>query len=436
MAKPSTLCQKLRSLEGSPPKAWSTVGVKARPNLHGIFRYPAMMLPRMQGDIIDIIRSAKGAPSRVVDPFVGSGTVMTEALLRDLDFTGIDINPLAVLVCEAKIAIDRGINIEAAAEVLLSTLRFDVQESIDVDFPGRSKWFDDQSALRFSVLRRAIMSFDESGTRKVFWTVFAETLRLCSNSRTSTYKLHIRKPEDHVAADRVTEVFESNLSKTLMGVREYRAQQKSQTRRPSVEVICGDVREAKSDRASNDHQILVTSPPYGDNKTTIPYGQFSYLAMRWIPEYDLPSPIAAQLNSNTNSLDSASLGGSVRGAEEKEDCVRAKSPHFDAFVHKAKQLGKRKAIRKVSAFLGDFSEAISHLRTGPTSTAHWVLTTGNRTVAGLTVPFDSICRDLLTGLGGNLITTLHRQIPSKRMPSRNSQGAMITAETTTIVEFA
>ena len=121
---------------------------------------------------------------------------------------------------------------------------------------------------------------------------------------------------------------------------------------------------------------------------------------------------------------------------KRRTSVRAKSPHFDAFVHKAEQLGKRRAIRKVSGFLGDFTEAVSHLRAGTTSTAHWVLTTGNRTVAGLTVPFDAICRDLLTGLGGNLIATLRRQIPNKRMPSRNSQGAMITAETTTIVEFA
>ena len=436
MPKSPILRQKILSLEQAPPKAWGTVGTKARPNLHGLFRYPAMMVPHMQGDIIDVILSAKHGHSHVLDPFVGSGTIMTEALLRNLDFTGIDINPLAALICEAKVAIDRDANIEVAAEALLSTLQRDFQESIDVDFPGRSKWFDDECALRFSDLRRAIMRFDEVGTRKVLWTVFAETLRLCSNSRTSTYKLHIRKPEDRIAAHRVTEIFESNLRKALTSVREYRAQLESQTRRPSVKIICEDVRETELDWPSSDHQILVTSPPYGDNQTTIPYGQFSYLAMRWIPEYDLPSPIATQLFSNTNSLDSVSLGGSVRGAEVKEDLVRAKSPHFDAFVRKAEQLGKRRAIRKVSAFFGDFSEAISHLRTGTTSTAHWVLTTGNRTVAGITVPFDAICRDLLTGLGGNLIGTLRRQIPSKRMPSRNSQGAMITAETTTIVEFA
>lgn len=436
MPKSPILRQKILSLERAPPKAWGTVGAKARPNLHGLFRYPAMMVPHMQGDIIDVILSAKDGHSHVLDPFVGSGTIMTEALLRNLDFTGIDINPLAALICEAKVAIDRDANIEVAAEALLSTLQLDFQESIDVDFPGRSKWFDDECALRFSVLRRAIMRFDEVGTRKVLWTVFAETLRLCSNSRTSTYKLHIRKPEDRITADRVTKVFKSNLRRAVTSVQEYRAQLKSQTRRPSAKIICGDVRETKLGWSSSDHQILVTSPPYGDNKTTIPYGQFSYLAMRWIPEYDLPSPIATQLDSNINSLDSASLGGSVRGAEEKEDSVRAKSPHFDTFVRIAEQSGKRKAIRKVSAFIGDFSQAISHLRTGTASTAHWVLTTGNRTVAGLPVPFDAICRDLLTGLGGNLIGTLRRRIPSKRMPSRNSQGAMITAETTTIVEFA
>ncbi len=437
MAKPPTLHQKLLSMEMAPPRAWGTVGANARPNLHGLFRYPAMMVPSMQGDIIDAILSAKGGRSRVLDPFVGSGTIMTESLLRNLDFIGIDINPLAVLTCEAKAAIDSGADIEGVAETLLSTLRLDTRESIDVDFPGRSKWFDDESALKFSVLRRAIMQVDEADTRKVLWTVFAETVRRCSNSRTSTYKLHIRRPEDRIVADRVTEVFESNLRNALVSVQEYRAQLRSQTTdRPSVKIICEDVRETKLDWPSSDHQILVTSPPYGDNQTTIPYGQFSYLAMQWIPEYDLPSPIAKQLISNTNSLDSASLGGTIRGAEEKEGFVRAKSPNFDAFVHKAEQLGKRRAIRKVSGFLGDFTEAISNLRASTTSTAHWVVTTGNRTVAGLTVPFDAICGDLLAGLGGNLIATLRRQIPSRRMPSRNSQGAMITKETTTIVEFA
>ena len=437
MTTQSSLRQKLLSLENDPPSSWGMTGVNVRPNLHGLLRYPAMMVPQLQGDIIDAILSNKRGRCRVLDPFVGSGTVMTEALMRDLDFTGIDINPLAALVCEAKAAIDSGIDIEGAAQSLLAALRLDIHETIDVDFPGRSKWFDDPSAIKFSVLRRAIMQLPGSGERKVMWTVFAETVRLCSNSRTSTYKLHIRKPDDRVAPDKVIEVFEANLRKTLIRVQEYHTQLKSRTAdRPSVKIICEDVRKVKLDWYSSDHQVLVTSPPYGDNQTTIPYGQFSYLMMQWIPEHDLPSPDATHLMSNTHSLDGVSLGGTIRGSDEKQEAVRAISPHFDAFVREAERLGKLRAIRKVSSFIGDFTEAVSHLRASVTSTAHWVLTTGNRTAAGLPVPFDAICEDLLNNVGGKPIASLRRRFPNKRMPSRNSQGAMITAETTIIVEFA
>ena len=437
MTTHSSLRQKLLSLENDPPSSWGVTGVNVRPNLHGLLQYPAMMVPHMQGDIIDAVLSDKGGRCRVLDPFVGSGTVMTEALMRNLDFTGIDINPLAALVCEAKAAIDSGTDIEGAAQTLLTALRLDVRETIDVDFPGRAKWFDDPGALKFSVLRRAIMQLPGADERKVMWMVFAETVRLCSNSRTSTYKLHIRKPDDRVDADKVIEVFEANLRKTLIRVQEYLTQLRSRTAdRPSVKIICEDVRKVKLDWSPSDHQVLVTSPPYGDNQTTIPYGQFSYLTMQWIPVYDLPSPVATHLMSNTNSLDAMSLGGTIRGSDEKQEAVRGISPHFDAFVREAERLGKLRAIRKVSSFIGDFTEAVSHLRASATSTAHWVLTTGNRTAAGLTVPFDAICRDLLTSLGGKPIASIHRQFPNKRMPSRNSQGAMITAETTIIVEFA
>lgn len=273
----TTLRRRLLALGTEPPKAWRATGTHARPNLHGLLRYPAMMVPCMQGDIIDVILDHQPGPCRVLDPFVGSGTVMTEALVRDLNFTGVDINPLAALVCEAKAAIDAGVDVEGAAQTVLSALRRDVCEAIEVEFPGRTKWFDDESAVKFSILRRAIVQVEDKDARKVMWTVFAETVRLCSNSRTSTYKLHIRAPGDRVAADSVLQTFETNLRQSLVRVREYRALIDTRgEKRPSVRIICDDARKAALDWPATDHQLLVTSPPYGDNQTTIPYGQFSY----------------------------------------------------------------------------------------------------------------------------------------------------------------
>ena len=436
MRKAPSLRKKLLSLDNSPPRSWCETGSNSRPNLHGLLRYPAMMVPCMQGDIMDAILQSRNGRCRVLDPFVGSGTVMTEALMRDLAFTGIDINPLAALVCEAKAAIDKGADIEGAAQILLAALRVDVCEDI-AEFPGRQKWFDDPSAVKFSALRRAISQVPDEGARKVMWTVFAETVRLCSNSRTSTYKLHIRAIDDRVAADKVIGTFEANLRQALIRVRDYRILLQARLkRRPSVKILCEDVRSAKLGWSPSDHQVLVTSPPYGDNQTTIPYGQFSYLAMRWIPTTDLPSSIASQLMSNTHALDSVSLGGTLRGSDAKEEAARAVSPHFDSFVREADRQGRRREIRKVSSFIGDFSEAMRHLRCNTALSAHWVVTTGNRTVAGLTLPFDGICKDLIISLGGKHIASLRRQLPNKRMPSRNSQGVMITAETTMVGEFS
>ena len=97
------------------------------------------MVPRMQGDIIDTILTSKRKRCHVIDPFVGSGTVMSEAQLRGIDFTGIDINPLAVLICQAKAAIDCGINIDSAAKDVRETIECETGETIDVEFPGREQ---------------------------------------------------------------------------------------------------------------------------------------------------------------------------------------------------------------------------------------------------------------------------------------------------------
>ena len=122
------------------------------------------------------------------------------------------------------------------------------------------------------------MQVDSIAARKFLWTVFAETIRQCSNSRTSTYKLHIRKPENRVHAHSIPELFKTNLRSALARVVDYRSLLAPESRcQPTATLFCADVRALKLSLPSTDHQILLTSPPYGDNQTTIPYGQFSYL---------------------------------------------------------------------------------------------------------------------------------------------------------------
>ena len=58
-----------------------------------------MMVPQM---VRDLLAPFAQRGTHVYDPFAGSGTALTEAMMKGLDFSGQDINPLAVLLCQAK----------------------------------------------------------------------------------------------------------------------------------------------------------------------------------------------------------------------------------------------------------------------------------------------------------------------------------------------
>jgi hypothetical protein len=44
--------------------------------LHGLIKYPAMMVPQMQGDLLDAALRVNPAITNVLDPFVGVGTTL------------------------------------------------------------------------------------------------------------------------------------------------------------------------------------------------------------------------------------------------------------------------------------------------------------------------------------------------------------------------
>lgn len=425
----------LRNFNACTPASWLASGTGTRHDLHGFIRYPAMMVPTMQADILDAVIGAVGRDVHVIDPFVGSGTVMTEAMRRGLPFTGVDINPLAILTCEAKAAVEAGVALDTAVVDVLEALKRDRSEDADVDFHKMDKWFTHDQIVLFSRFRRAITTIDSLEKRKCLWVAFAETVRSCSKSRTSTYKLHKRAQDDIVPPSEVSKAFEANLYNLLERVVAYRIERGIRGKYdPYPELICSDIHNAKLDRRDS-HHIIMTSPPYGDNRTTIPYGQFSYLALNWIPLEDLPRVPVKEWLANAAAIDTASLGGSLHDADAKTRRVERLSPSMKEFFQEARNIGKANRVRKVGAFLWDYYLALKMVRKQTRGPSHWVITSGNRTSAGLTVPFDRVCEEFVQRLGGEPIEVVHRRLPVKRMPSRNSLGGLINSETTLVASF-
>jgi hypothetical protein len=423
---------------------WAFRSWAPREQTHGLFQYPAMMVPQMQRELMMHLARDSEAVS-AYDPFVGSGTTMAEAMLLGLDFLASDINPLAVLLCRTKAGPFFTRALAAAGERVGARAGGSRSRSIEVDFAGWEKWFRVDVAVELSRLRRAIRGEKLLSTRRFLWVALAETVRLVSNSRTSTIKLHVR-PKREVEERQLDvpalfgRIFERNL-KRFVEHADALIEQELLTRQGhyigDVAIHLHDVCDGGCPGiAQQPYAMLVSSPPYGDNASTVPYGQHAFLPLQWIDMRDIDERADERFLASTHAIDSMSLGAPTRGALDAILPARAISPALDETLTALAEHPRDRAMR-VAAFWRDLETSLDHVLAALEPGALMAWTVGNRRVGGLQVPMDEILADLLHHRGCETISVLTRAIPDcrKRMASRNSVAATMSAERVLVLRY-
>lgn len=81
---------------------WTFLDVSTKKYTHAIHLYPARLHPEIARKVI--AKYAKNKSNTILDPFMGSGGVLLEAVLHGNDAVGIDVNPFAVLLSKVKTA--------------------------------------------------------------------------------------------------------------------------------------------------------------------------------------------------------------------------------------------------------------------------------------------------------------------------------------------
>ncbi len=425
----------LESYSETDREYWSFNGKAVREHVHAYFQYPAMMVPQMQGELIRAVLKTVPSIRNVFDPFVGSGTVMTEAMLQGLDFTGQDINPLAVLISRAKAGPFYVRAVVDQTEELLHAIKNDRNVQLEAEFAGRDKWFRRDVAIELSRIRRAIRRQRTSCSRRFLWVALAETVRLTSNSRTSTFKLHVR-PAEEIASRNTSpvQVFEEVVSKNIESLRSHHGVLKQRellnrgNYRGSVKIHLGN--SANWCPYGNDgYDLLVTSPPYGDNGTTVPYGQHSFLPLQWIDPEDIGTNADAGWLSTTHEIDARSLGGSkVRALEDTAHLLEISESYRR--VVDALKYEPRDRLMRVAAFCRDLDRSMDPVLSVLRPNAYMLWTIGNRRVGGQLIPIDEILTELLCSRGATFVTKIQRTIPanSKRMAGKNGIASTMGAE--------
>jgi site-specific DNA-adenine methylase len=418
--------KKLHALTEKDKEYWSFKGNSYRGYGHGFFQYPAMMVPQVTQAIIDNIIEVYPNISTIYDPFVGSGTVMTESMLRGLSFFGNDINPLAILLCQVKSGPFFMYKLFDKLIALKDRIKNDKKTNYGVDFTNKAKWFTKSAIISLSKIRRSIRAEKDVWARRFFWIVLAETIRLTSNSRTSTFKLHTRTEED--IRDRrknidILEVFNNILKHNFFEFTHlYNKLNDNKLLNNGyyirdIQIEFMDVRKIEHHSKAG---IILTSPPYGDNVTTVPYGQHSFLPLQWIDFSDIDSKIDKSiLLKTTNAIDYKSLGGPQKISKEEKKQIVQKSGNLNKFVNYLK-IKKKDKINKVIAFFRDLDLCIDPILQSLDNEGIMVWVLGNRRVGGKQIPLDKILTDFFIKRDVSVFCELTRKIPSKRMPLKNN----------------
>lgn len=393
-----------------------------------LFQYPAMMIPSLQSAIFDAVLPALPTSAAVLDPFVGSGTTLTEARSRSLGFTGIDINPLAVLVSSVKAGpMTTAAFLRHAQEVGMAA-QADRRRCLGFTFSGLEKWFRDDVALALGRLRRAISNVDRPSARDFMWVCLAETIRRVSNSRLSTYKLHVRPQVELRRPLPVIDLFLEVAEGLAVRLASYKRSlpDSGRGRYRSARLMCGDVRSANARTLRSEaYDMVITSPPYGDNRSTVPYGQASYLPLRWIPASEIARSTKSEVPQTAYETDTSSLGGSMKPSPHR---TPPESPTLSATLKHLDQLPPDRS-KRVAHFVTDLDHCLERLVAASAPGAIHVWTVGDRHVGGRPVPLRAIFSEMAATYGLEQKAAIPRTLPSRRrMAARNEHAPRMARE--------
>lgn len=440
-------------LNSLPDNYWDFKNDDVREYTHGIHNYPAMMVCPISRNIIRLVKEVKDVRS-IFDPFMGSGTVLVEGMLSGIkNIYGTDINPLALFLSKVKTTtvdvseLQREINllygrikdkyeqyllqIDGVNDVMRYSYGLDLtakdgwganapqylekyksDNCLDIDIPQFKNigyWFKPKVVLLLSIIKAEINKIQNQDIRNFIFVAYSETIRFVSNRRNGEFKM-FRMPAAKVelfepdVIKEFTTILDRNVEKMNSFIEYYEDKDAKST----VSIYKNNATTLES-IPDNSVDLVVTSPPYGDSRTTVAYGEYSRLSLQWLDLFDLTE-------KEIMGIDKSLMGGDkYRNGFE----YTIPSGVLRESLEKIKDIDLERAGDVYSFYL-DLSNAISSIaqKTKQNGYQFWVV--GNRTVKKELLRTDEIIAEIANYYGLEHIHTIDRNIINKVMPSLNS----------------
>ena len=382
--------------------SWDFRGEKTKSYTHGMHTYPAMFIPQVARRLLEKY-SQKG--DTICDIFCGSGTALIESRLLGRDVYGIDLNPLAIFLAKAKTTeIDSKALLKEYFSILKRIEKIKDSQIKKPTFKNIDFWFKEEVIIKLAKLKKVILEINNEKIKNFFMVSFSETVRLSSNTKSGEFKLVRIRPDK--LAKHSPDVFGIFRKKTEFNIKQMEEYFNDVDKNTKAHIIYGDSSQNNGIKPKS-IDYIITSPPYGDSRTTVAYGQFSRLSAQWIDIFENPD--------KASGVDNELLGG--KATKDLEHNL--KSTYLDQSLAKIAKIDKDRARDVLSFYIG-LEKCLKQAYTMLKPNKYFCLVIGNRLVKQVRIPTDFIIAELGENIGFTCEDIIVRNIPGKRMPIKIS----------------
>lgn len=370
---------------------------------HGLHQYPARFIPQL---VRKIVKTFSNENSNVLDIFSGSGTTLLECKYLGIKNSyGIELNPFAVFMTKTKLQnLDENSAIQKLDEI--KSLFFDDSYNFAlISFKNIEFWYSEKAISALSKLFDIISKIVNDKVKNFYLLVFCEISRKTSFLDHGGFKMYRSKTKvnNHFEPDVWNEFYKTSQRNFELLKENNKITKNNDTKQT---LIYGDSRIIHSEIPEHSIDLILTSPPYGDSKTTVAYGQYSRLPWQWLSQKD-----------DIIQLDSNLLGGSTKKLDKS---ILNLSEKLKEQVAEIENVDDSKRSNDVIAFYNDLYSTLESATYYMKKGGYFILVTGNRTVKKIYLRTDLIITEFAKTLGYSTEKIYSRNIINKRMASKNS----------------
>ncbi len=368
---------------------------------HGYYTYPAKFIPQLAQRLI-IENSNNG--DIIIDPFSGSGTTVLESIVNHRIGKGTDINEIATLIAKVKttpinliqltkeytnLYYDLTNRLNGQYEFYLKQALEKIPQNERIDF-----WFKKETKNKLAILLIKILETENVDIRDFFLVSFAQILKTCSIWMQKSVKpTRDLKKKDY---NPITTFFEQTkkMIKKHTEFDKILTNEVKQNINNYREIKCQDARNlpCENEKAT----LIITSPPY---VTSYEYADLHQLPLLWFGYLKELSEFRKKF---------------MGSAYKERENIDLQSEIAQKIVN---DLGNNKKGKEVKNYYADMLETWIESKRVLKEGGKACVVIGNTQFNGVEILNAEVFKQQFENIGFKTHKIIHREIPSKMLPS-------------------